>query len=141
MEIKQLTSELSVSPQIAVSDLTGVKAAGFRSVVCHRPDGEGVDQPLFREIAKAARAEGLEVRHQPIVSGKMSDADAIAFDALFRELPKPVLAFCRTGTRSASLWSLTEAARRPLPDILTTTKAAGYDMSGIVRRIANGGRT
>ena len=141
MDIKTLTSELSVSPQIAAADLAAVKAAGFRSVICHRPDSESSDQPLFREIEDAASAQGLVIRHQPIVSGKLSDVDAAAFDALVRELPKPILAYCRTGTRSASLWSLTEATRRSLPDILTATKAAGYDMSGIVRRIANGGRT
>jgi sulfide:quinone oxidoreductase len=141
MDIRKLTNELSVSPQIAASDIPAIMAAGFRSVVCHRPDGEGADQPLFREIAEAAEAQGLVIRHQPIVPGKLADADAAAFDALLNELPKPVLAFCRTGTRSASLWSLTEATRRPLPDILATTRSAGYDMSGIVRRIANGGRT
>lgn len=141
MEIKKLTAELSVSPQISASDLAAVKAAGFRSVICNRPDAEGADQPLFREIAEAAEAHGLVIRHQPIVSGKLVDTDAVAFDALMKELPKPVLAFCRTGTRSASLWALGEAARRPLPEILTMTRSAGYDMAGLVRRIANGGRT
>ncbi|MEQ1612436.1 MAG: TIGR01244 family sulfur transferase [Hyphomicrobiaceae bacterium] len=141
MDLKKLAEDISVSPQIAVTDMPAIKAAGFRSVICHRPDSESSDQPLFREIEDAASAQGLVIRHQPIVSGKLSDVDAAAFDALVRELPKPILAYCRTGTRSASLWSLTEATRRPLPDILTATKAAGYDMSGIVRRIANGGRT
>jgi len=58
-----------------------------------------------------------------------------------RELPRPVLAYCRSGTRSATLWSLWEAKKRPLPDILAATKAAGYDMNGVARRIANGGKT
>ncbi len=71
----------------------------------------------------------------------MSDEDAATFGALLKTLPKPVFAFCRTGTRSASLWSLSQANDRTLPDILERTRAAGYDMAGIVRRIANGGRT
>ncbi|MFM9938184.1 MAG: TIGR01244 family sulfur transferase [Hyphomicrobiaceae bacterium] len=112
MDLKKLTRDLSVSPQIAAADLAAVKAAGFRSVVCHRPDRESADQPPFHEIAAAASAQGLVIRHQPIVSGKMSDVDAAAFDALLQELPKPVLAYCRSGARSTSLWSLTEAARR-----------------------------
>ena len=141
MELHKLTEQLTVSPQIAVHDLEAIKAAGFRCVICNRPDGEGADQPTFEEIKDAAQKAGLDVRYQPVVSGRMSDDDALAFGALMQELPKPVLAYCRTGTRSASLWALSQATQRPLPDILTATKSAGYDMTGIVRRIANGGRT
>jgi sulfide:quinone oxidoreductase len=141
MDPKKLTDELSVSPQISVTHVAAVKAAGFRSIICHRPDSEAPDQPLFREIAEAAAAHGLEIRHQPVVSGTISDADAASFDVFMKELPKPILAFCRTGTRSASLWSLSQAGSMPLPDILTVARSAGYDMSGIVRRIAAGGRT
>jgi sulfide:quinone oxidoreductase len=71
----------------------------------------------------------------------MSDENAAAFGRIMAELPKLVLAFCRTGTRSASLWALNQANTRSLPEILERTRAAGYDMAGIVRRIANGGRT
>ena len=70
----------------------------------------------------------------------MSDADAAKFTAAMEELPKPVLAFCRSGMRSTTLWALSEAGRRPLPEILAKAKAAGYDMSGVTRRIANGGQ-
>lgn len=141
MEFRKLTDDLAVSPQIALHDMQTIRAAGFKSVLCNRPDGEGADQPLFHEIEDAAKAAGLEVRHQPITSGLMSDEDAAAFGRIMAELPKPVLAFCRTGTRSASLWALSQAAGRPLPEILERTGTAGYDMAGIVRRIANGGRT
>ncbi|MFM9939714.1 MAG: TIGR01244 family sulfur transferase [Hyphomicrobiaceae bacterium] len=141
MEPKKLSNELTVSAQIAVTDIAAIKAAGFRSVVCHRPDGEAADQPLFREIQTEALNVGLDVRHQPIVSGRISDDDAADFARLMAELPKPVFAFCRTGTRSASLWSLVEARHRPLSEIVSATRSVGYDMSGIVRRIANGGRT
>jgi sulfide:quinone oxidoreductase len=141
MELRKISGELTVSPQIVPEDIAAIKAAGFRSVVRHRPDGEGADQPLFREIEDAARAAGLEAPYQPVVSGRMSDEDAAAFGELMQALPKPVFAFCRTGTRSASLWALSQANARPLPDILERTRAAGFDMGGIVRRIANGGRT
>jgi sulfide:quinone oxidoreductase len=141
MELKKLTDDVSVAPQIRPDEMSDIRAAGFRSVICHRPDGESPDQPLFREIEEAAKAAGLEVRHQPVASGKMLDEDAATFEALLNELPKPVLAFCRTGTRSASLWSLAQAKSKPLPEILAATRFAGYDMTGIVRRIASGGRT
>ncbi|MEQ1698254.1 MAG: TIGR01244 family sulfur transferase [Hyphomicrobiaceae bacterium] len=141
MDYRKLTEELTVSPQISVHDLDAIKAAGFRSVICHRPDGEAPDQPLFAEVKDAAIKAGLEIRYQPVIPGMLSDGDAKEFGALIAELPKPVFAYCRTGTRSASLWALAGAQSRSLPDILVATKAAGYDMSGIVRRIANGGKT
>jgi sulfide:quinone oxidoreductase len=141
MEFHKLTDDLAVSPQVDPHDMETIRAAGFKSVLCNRPDGEGADQPLFREIEDAANAAGLHARYQPITSGRMSEEDAAAFGRIMAELPKPVLAFCRTGTRSASLWALSQAPARPLPEILERTHAAGYDMAGIVRRIANGGRS
>ncbi len=141
MEIKALTAGLSVSEQILPSDLQAIKDAGFRAVICNRPDGEGADQPTFREISDAATALGLEAAYQPIVAGKVQDSDAQDFAKVSAELPGPVLAYCRTGTRSATLWSLAQAETRSVADILAATKAAGYEMGGVVRRIVNGGRT
>lgn len=142
MDIKRITPEISVSGQIAPGDIEALAKAGFRSVVCNRPDGEGADQPTFTEIAEAARAAGVEPVYQPIVSGRVGDDDAASFGEILDRLPRPVLAYCRTGTRSATLWSLSEAARgRPVPVILAATKAAGYDMAAAVRRVANAGRT
>jgi sulfide:quinone oxidoreductase len=142
MTAKPITPALSVSEQVLPQDIAAFAAAGFKAVICNRPDGEGADQPSFAEIEAAAAAAGMTAAYLPIVAGKVGDADALAFGTLMDNLPKPVLAFCRTGARSATLWSLSEGGRgRPLPDIITATKAAGYDMAGVVRRIANGGRT
>ena len=141
MDAKTLTEGLSVAPQITAADVAAARAAGFRAILCNRPDGEAADQPGFDEIEAAARAQGMEARYQPIVSGMVRDEDADAFAAALRDLPGPVLAYCRTGTRSATLWSLSAAKTRPLPEILAATKAAGYDMNGVARRIANGGKT
>ncbi|MEG6508993.1 TIGR01244 family sulfur transferase [Methyloligella sp. 2.7D] len=141
MEFRKLSDEITVSPQIEAGDLEKIKQAGFRAIVCHRPDGEAADQPSFAEIEKAAKEAGLEVRYQPVTSGKISDQDIEAYATLVKELPKPVFAYCRTGTRSTSLWALSQAASKPLSDIVSAAQDAGYDMSGIVRRIANKGRT
>jgi sulfide:quinone oxidoreductase len=70
----------------------------------------------------------------------VSDADALAFAGALAEMPKPILAYCRSGTRSTTLWSLAEAGRLPLNDILMKANAAGFDMSGVVGRISSGGR-
>ncbi len=142
MKPQTINAELSVSEQIQPTELPAIAAAGFRAIVCNRPDGEGADQPTFAEIEAAAKTAGLQAGYLPIVSGKVSDEDAAKFGSLLDSLPKPVFAYCRTGTRSATLWSLSKGARgRPLTEILTATKAAGYDMSGVARRIANGGKT
>lgn len=142
MTPKTIDQTLSVSEQIKPDDIAAIAVSGFKSIICNRPDGEGADQPVFAEIDAAAKSAGLIAVYQPIVSGKVGDEDALAFGKLMDTLPKPIFAYCRTGTRSTTLWSLSEGARgRALPDILATTKAAGYDMTGVVRRIANGGKT
>ncbi len=141
MEIKRLTDQLSVGEQIVANDISEIRDKGFRSIVCNRPDGEGGDQPTFQELARTAEHLGLEMRYLPIVGGRVGDSDAVEFGAVMEQLPKPVFAYCRTGTRSTTLWSLSEAGKRPLPEIVGAAKAAGYDMTGVVRRIANGGIT
>ena len=141
MDIKKIDKELSVSPQIAPSDLQALAEAGFKAVICNRPDGEGNDQPLFHEIEEAAQAAGLSAHYLPVETGKVGDEDAEHFGELLDSLPKPVLAYCRSGTRSVTLWSLSRGGKLPLPDILSASSDAGYDMSGVVRRIANHGRT
>ncbi len=142
MEIRKIDDRLSVSPQISPAELGAIAERGFRAIICNRPDGEGADQPSFDEIAAAAREHGLVARNIPVASSNIEDADARAFGVAFRGLPKPVLAYCRSGTRSATLWSLDQGASgRPLSEILSATSSAGYDMSGITGRIANSGKS
>ena len=141
MQINRIDSDISVAPQITAADVAAIAEAGFKAIVCNRPDGEGNDQPLFHEIEEAARKAGLETHYLPVESGKVSDADAESFGQVLEATPKPVLAYCRSGTRSVTLWALSRAGRLPLPDILAKAKGAGYDMHGVVRRIANNGKT
>ena len=141
MDNRKIDDSLSVGPQIQLADVPEIAAAGFRAIICNRPDAEGPDQPSHDEIAAAAAQAGLEFRYIPVTPGMVTDADADGFAAALRDLPGPVFAYCRTGTRSATLWSLAEAATRPLPEILGKTRAAGYDMNGVARRVANGGKT
>ncbi|MFA5955022.1 TIGR01244 family sulfur transferase [Hyphomicrobium sp.] len=139
MTPKKLSDDLSVSPQILPGDVAQLAALGFKSIIANRPDGEGADQPSFSEIEREAEANGLSARYIPVETGKVSDADSEAFGAAFAEMPKPVLAYCRSGTRSTTLWALSEAGRRPMADILSKASTAGYNMSGVASRIAAGG--
>jgi sulfide:quinone oxidoreductase len=141
MDLKKITEKTAVSPQITPQDMAAIKEAGFRAIICNRPDGEGADQPSFEEIEATAKKVGLEAAYVPVTSGKVRDEDVESFGAALKDLPRPVLAYCRTGTRSATLWSLHESKKRPIHEILAATKAAGYDMNGVARRISNGGKT
>jgi sulfide:quinone oxidoreductase len=141
MDIRKIDDGLSVGPQITAADVATIAQQGFGAIICNRPDAEGADQPGHEEIAAAAKAAGLAFRHLPVTPGMVADDTAAEFGQALRDLPGPVLAYCRTGTRSATLWSLSEAKARPLPDILARTGAAGYDMNGVARRIINGGKT
>jgi sulfide:quinone oxidoreductase len=141
MELKKLSKEVAVSPQISVADLEGIKALGYTSIVCNRPDGEGADQINFDEIDTAAIKLGLKAIYQPVVSGKINDDDVAAFKTIMDEAQGPVFAYCRTGTRCTTLWSLAKSTELSVAEILSASKAAGYDMSGVVRRIVNDGHT
>ena len=139
MKFHSLDATLSVSSQIHPEHVEAVRAAGFRSIICNRPDGEDCEQPNFREIQDAASALGIVVRHLPVGSGNVLVGDAEAFEQLLIELPGPVLAYCRTGLRSTSMWALCNAATESLPLLLKKAMNAGFDLRGLQRRIANGG--
>jgi len=142
MNIKRINDSLSVSPQVSAADMAKLAAQGFKSVVCNRPDGEGQDQPTFAEIDAAAKAAGIEARYVPVVSGKVQDSDAEAFARAMAELPAPMMAYCRTGTRSTTLWALTQGTKGvEVAEIMATAAAAGYDMSGVAQRILGGAPT
>jgi len=127
---KKVTETLSVSPQIQAQDVATIAAAGFQTIVCNRPDGEDPDQPTFSEIETAAETHGLTIRYQPVISGQLKEGDVEAFSALSTELPGPIFAYCRSGTRCIMLWALSEASHRPVAEVLEMARAAGYDLSG-----------
>jgi len=109
MNIKQLSHDLSVTSQISVQDIAGIKAANFRAIICNRPDGEIFGQAKFRDIEAAAKGAGFEILHQPVTPGRISAGDVETFAVALTELPKPVLAFCASGNRSEALWTRAQA--------------------------------
>ncbi len=141
MELKTLTPELSVAAQIHTPDLPEIARAGFRTLICNRPDGEGNDQPVFAELEAAARGLGITMHYLPAESGKVTDEQGREFGALMAVSPKPVLAFCRTGMRSSTMWALSQSGTMPLPQIIERAAVAGFDLKGVVRRLVNGGKT
>lgn len=109
MEIKSLSAGLSVCPQIEPADLGDIKDRGFGAVICTRPDHEGDGQPLFQDVAAAAKELGLATAYVPIIPGQVTGDDVTAFGAALDALPGPVLAYCRSGARAENVWSLWQA--------------------------------
>ncbi|RDD61407.1 bifunctional protein tyrosine phosphatase family protein/NAD(P)/FAD-dependent oxidoreductase [Ferruginivarius sediminum] len=141
MKVAKLTPFLSVSPQINEADMGILAAQGFRAIVNNRPDGESDDQPGSEALRAAAERQGLAYRHIPVVSGRVGDEDVGAFADALGELNGPVLAFCRTGTRSTTLWALSEAYHLDPNAILRTTAEAGYDLEALRSRLETRART
>ena len=109
--IRWLTEDVAVAGQIRASDVTHVAAMGFKSIMCNRPDGEAPGQPVFSEIDKAAETIGMDTRFVPVISGQATRTDVEKFAAALSELPKPVLVYCRSGTRSAHLSMAAQSLR------------------------------
>lgn len=129
MQLKPLTPQLSVTPQIAPEDLPALAAQGFTTLICNRPDGEQAGQPDHDTMAAAAQAAGLRYAYLPVVSGQVTAEQGQAFGELLAQAGGPVAAYCRTGTRSTILWALSQAGQQPWPQIVQTAAAAGYDLS------------
>lgn len=135
MPARPLTDKLSVSPQIQLDELSDFAKQGFRTLICNRPDGEGADQPAHQELAEAAAALGLSLHYLPVTPGQLDAASIAGFGKLLAEASGPVLAYCRTGTRSTMLWALSQAGRQPAAELLQTAQDAGYDLSALAGRL------
>jgi len=105
LAVQRLDDDLSVAPQLQPEAMEEAAAAGFRSVVNNRPDFEaGPTQPTSAAMEAAARAAGLEYAFLPVAPNVQSPEEIARFATLLSTLPKPVLAFCRSGARSSKLW-------------------------------------
>ena len=135
MNARQVNDQFAVSGQIAVEDVAVVAAAGFRSMICNRPDGESFDQTDYALISAEAERCGLEIRWQPVMSGHVSDEEGREFGEIVAALPAPVFAYCRSGTRCIVLWSLSQAGSLPTSEIIAAAGNAGYDLSGLTPRL------
>lgn len=134
-DIRKLTEQLSVAPQLVAGDLETVKSQGFKSVLCNRPDHEEVTQPTYREVQNAIDEQGLISEFQPVNGSIISDEDVDTFADHLESLSGPVLAYCRSGTRCTVLWALSEAGKRPIDEILAIAAQAGYSLEALRPRL------
>jgi uncharacterized protein (TIGR01244 family) len=111
MDIRQLTDSYSVSQQITPDEIAAIKAAGFKTVICNRPDDEQPGQPSHDVIKAAVEAAGLSFRYIPVVSGQMTMENVEDQATALDEVEGPVLAYCRSGTRCTNLYAAIQQAK------------------------------
>lgn len=131
MDIRQITPDYAVTPQIDPGDIPAIAEAGFTTIICNRPNAEVPPSHQTGVMAKAAHAAGLKFIEIPVthqgLNMQMIEAQKQAIDAS----SGPVLAYCASGTRSSIVWSLASAGRMPADEIIAATAAAGYDLGGL----------
>lgn len=132
MDLRKLDDDITVAPQIGIDELADAAAQGFKTIICNRPDAEEYGQPIAEDMADAAGDAGMTFVHQPVISGNVTFEDVEQFGKLLDELPKPILAYCRSGTRCSTLWALSQASTKAdIDQILEACANAGYDYSGM----------
>jgi uncharacterized protein (TIGR01244 family) len=131
-DFREVTPSFSASPQIGLTDVAEARARGFALIVNNRPEGESEDQVPGPEIEAAARESGLGYLAIPITHAGFSEEQVRAMAEALADAPGPVLAYCRSGTRSTLLWSLAQALEGRNPDAIAADAArAGYDVASI----------
>ncbi len=109
MEFTRLSERMVVTPQLQSKDIAEVAGAGFVGLMNNRPDGEEPGQLTSADLEAQVRQHGLTYWHVPIIPGQITETDVRDFAAALRTVEGPVLAFCRTGSRSTALWKAAEA--------------------------------
>ena len=135
MQIRPLTDDYAVSPQIDPADLTAIRQAGYVLVIDNRPDGEIPEHLRAAEMAQAAHAAGLGFVSNPVSPGMFTDALIEAQRDAMAKAGGPVLAYCASGNRSSCVWALMNAGEMPIEDLVGTPAQYGYNLSPLVPMI------
>ena len=136
MDLKRINDHVSVSGQIQPEDVAVLKAAGFVAIINNRPEGESPDQPAGAEIEAAAEAIGLAYYAIPLGREGVSAEMVEKTKAVLEGSNGPVFCFCRSGTRSTTLWALSQAGERDASEIISQAAEAGYDMNHLAAHLS-----
>ncbi len=128
MDIRALTPDYAVSPQIDPEDLPAIKAAGYVTVIDNRPDGE-IPPDLHTDVMRqAAEALGLTFVANPIIGGAMTQDNVVVQRAAIDGSAGPVFAYCASGNRSSVVWALAHAGERPVEELIGIPARFGYNL-------------
>lgn len=132
-DFRRVTDDFSTAPQISLADVAEAARQGFRTLISNRPDGEEPDQPSAAEVAVAAEAAGLAFHHIPVRGGPTPE-QVEETRIVLQGAEEPVLAFCRSGTRSIVTWSLCQvtSGARERGELVSLGRQAGYDLTGVL---------
>lgn len=136
MDIRPITPDYAVSPQIDPADLPAIRAAGFTTVIDNRPDGE-IPPHLHTEVMRqAASAAGLAFVANPVIGGMLTMKNVTAQGAAIAGATGPVLAYCASGNRSSVVWALSQAGKMPVDDLVGLPARHGYQLDHLRPQIA-----
>lgn len=131
-DIRRINDQISVAPQIDPAEVTELARAGFVAVINNRPDEEESGQPAGDAVRTVAETLGLAYHAIPVTHAGFSAHQVEAMRAALDAADGPVLAFCRSGTRSTNLWALAEASKGEDPEgLIEQAAGAGYNLTGI----------
>ena len=128
MDIRQLTDDYAVSPQISPEDVAAIRDAGFTTVIDNRPDGEIPPELQTEALRRAVEAVGLAFVVNPVIGGAITMDNVTAQGAAVAASTGPVLAYCASGNRSSIVWALSEAGKRPTDELILLTQRWGYNL-------------
>lgn len=131
MDIRPISDTFAVSPQIAPEDVAQIKAAGFATIVCNRPDIEVPPDVGADAIRAAAEAAGLRFVLNPLSHGSLSMDHVDTQGRALSDADGPVFAYCASGNRSAVLWALSQAGAVPTDDLIAAAARAGYNLEPV----------
>ena len=137
VELKRINDKVSVAGQILPADIEVIRSAGFVTIINNRPDMEAPGQPSSSEIRAAAEVAGIAFYDIPMGREGVSQDMIYRTRSALEGSEGPVLCFCRTGTRSTTLWALSQAGHMDAADIISAAANAGYDISHLMGHLNN----
>ena len=140
MEIRRLTGDYAVSPQIAPEDAAAIRSAGFVAVICNRPDPEIPPGLHASRVRAAVEAAGMAFIDNPIISGGMTAENVAVQARAMAGAGGPVFAYCASGNRSSVVWALAHAGRMPTDDLIAIPARFGYQLEPLRAQIDAFGR-
>lgn len=135
MDIRPITETYAVSPQIVPEDAAAIRAAGYTTVICNRPDMEIPPDLHAAQLRAAVEAEGMTFVENPLSHGNLT-LDIVELQGrAIAEAGGPVLAYCASGNRSSVLWALSQAGQRPTDELIGLPARFGYQLGGLRAQI------
>ncbi len=135
MDIRQITADYAVSPQITPEDAAAIREAGFTTVICNRPDSEIPAEVQSDRIRAAVEGAGMQFIENPVVGGALTMDNVTAQGAAIAGSTGPVLAYCASGNRSSIVWALSQAGTRPVDELIGLPARFGYQLEGLRAQI------